>query len=196
MDLIHPDARIHLSAEIGPCVVIGPRVVIHEDVVISPFVSIGSQAEIRDQLRNPPGRCEIQAGTVIREHSTVNGGSDGRVTIIGRNVLLLNGTYVAHDCILEDYVTLCGHASLGGEVRVMIGANLGIGVMVHQFCTIGAYAMLGMGTIVTKKTKIEPGITYVGAPARPIGRNDKGLENVAESYLQLQRERYERLTTC
>ena len=59
---------------------------------------------------------------------------------------------------------------------VYVGANLGLGAIVHQFSRIGAYCMIGMGAVITKKTICEPGYTFVGNPAHSIGVNLKGLE--------------------
>jgi acyl-[acyl carrier protein]--UDP-N-acetylglucosamine O-acyltransferase len=53
----------------------------------------------------------------------------------------------------------------------MEGCNLGLGTITHQFSKIGAYCMLGMGTIVTKTTYILPGGVYIGSPARRIKQN-------------------------
>jgi UDP-N-acetylglucosamine acyltransferase len=70
----------------------------------------------------------------------------------------------------------------------MKGASFGFGVLVHPAKIIGSYSMLGMGCIVTKKQKIEPGKTYVGNPARYIKNNDYGLEKRSISSKNLQSE--------
>jgi acyl-[acyl carrier protein]--UDP-N-acetylglucosamine O-acyltransferase len=67
----------------------------------------------------------------------------------------------------------------------MEGVNMGLGSICHQFKIIGAYSMIGMGTIVTKNSKIEPGNIYIGSPSRFLKENTIGLErnNINKEYL-------------
>lgn len=88
----------------------------------------------------------------------------------------MSGSYVAHDCILEDGITLSSGVRLAGHSHVMKHANLGMGAMVHQYGVIGSYCMVGMGTIVTKNSRIEPGMKYAGVPAQFFSRNSWALE--------------------
>jgi acetyltransferase-like isoleucine patch superfamily enzyme len=55
--------------------------------------------------------------------------------------------------------------------------------------------MIGMGTIITKKSNIKPGGVYVGNPARFIKDNTFGLEknNVSLEYLEELNQRYDEL---
>jgi len=58
----------------------------------------------------------------------------------------------------------------------MEGCNFGLGAVCHQFSIIGAYSMVGMGTVITKNTQITPGKIYVGSPAKYLKENLIGLE--------------------
>jgi acyl-[acyl carrier protein]--UDP-N-acetylglucosamine O-acyltransferase len=58
----------------------------------------------------------------------------------------------------------------------MEGCNFGLNSSCHQFSIIGAYSMIGMGCVIWKKNKIEPGKIYIGNPAKMIGENSIGLE--------------------
>src|SRR5262245_8142997 len=80
---------------------------------------------------------------------------------------------VAHDDVLEDLVTLHPDAHLGGSVRVEEGAELGTGSIVIPGLTIGTRAVLGAGCTVVRSL---PGdATYVGVPATPVVRRDRGF---------------------
>jgi UDP-N-acetylglucosamine acyltransferase len=73
-------------------------------------------------------------------------------------------------------MTLSCNVLIGGHSTIMKGCNLGLGSIVHQFSVIGAYSMLGMGCIVPKSKRIEPGFIYVGNPARMLKMNTIGLQ--------------------
>jgi UDP-N-acetylglucosamine acyltransferase len=100
---------------------------------------------------------------------------DENDTCIGNNNIILRGGHVGHDVIIENDCTISCNVLLGGFSKVMSGVNCGLGVIIHQYSVLGQYSMLGMGTIVTKSSKIEPGNIYVGSPAKLLKRNDVGL---------------------
>ena len=112
---------------------------------------------------------------MFREYITINAGTEG-LTSIGSNVIMLRGSHVAHDCVIEDGVTLSCDAIMLGHVRVMKHSNCGSGCQVHQHQVIGSYSMIGMGCIVTKKTNVEPGQVWVGNPAKRIKTNMLALD--------------------
>jgi len=128
---------------------------------------------------------EIGSDTVIREHvaihrgvlpKTPDKGSLGRFwgTRIGRGCFIMHGTYVAHDCLIEDDVTLSPGVGLAGHCVVLDGATLGMQAAVHQKVTIGGCAMVGMGATVLHD--VPTSAKVVGTPARVIGTNEVGLE--------------------
>jgi UDP-N-acetylglucosamine acyltransferase len=92
----------------------------------------------------------IGDGNVFREGCVVHHGTGQRDTAVGNRCYIMNRVYIAHDSIIGDDVTMSGGVSLGGHVTVQDGANIGLNACVHQFSTIGAYAMIGMGTPVAK----------------------------------------------
>ena len=65
----------------------------------------------------------------------------------------MDSTTIDHDCYIENNVQLNSKVILGGNVHIMNNAQLGIRVTVHQNQIIGSYAMVGMGTIITRKKK-------------------------------------------
>ena len=81
--------------------------------------------------------------------------------------------YVAHDCVIGDYVTFAPNVQCNGNVHIGDGVYIGTGAMIRQGTvdqplTIGAGAVIGMGAVVTKP--VAAGVTVVGNPARVLER--------------------------
>lgn len=196
---IHKTAIIGKNVSIGENVYIGPHCLVMGHTEIGDnshligFSSIGSNAE-HILFFDKEGTVKVGSGAIIREFVTINAGTTEQ-TIIGQDCIFLRGSHVGHDSVLEDAVTLSCNATLGGHSHVMTGANLGLGALVHQRAIIGAYSMLGMGAVVTKKSRIEPGKTYAGNPARLIGENKAGLERNGIRFEELEayNDRYKKL---
>jgi sugar O-acyltransferase (sialic acid O-acetyltransferase NeuD family) len=78
-------------------------------------------------------------------------------------------SYVAHDCVIGDYVTFAPGVKCNGNVVVEDHVYIGTGAVLKQGkpgepLVIGRGALVGMGAVVTKS--VEPGVTVVGNPAR------------------------------
>lgn len=78
-------------------------------------------------------------------------------------------SYVAHDCVIGDFVTFAPRVCCNGNVRIQDHAYIGTGAVLRQGrpgkpLVIGAGAVVGMGAVVTKD--VPPGVTVVGNPAR------------------------------
>lgn len=85
-------------------------------------------------------------------------------------------SYVAHDCVIGDYVTFAPAVKCNGNVVIENNAYIGTGAIIKQGKTgkpivIGEGAIVGMGAVVTKS--VAPGSVVIGNPAKPLGR--KGL---------------------
>lgn len=83
---------------------------------------------------------------------------------IGRHVMVMPGAVFTHDDRLADFVTVASRVCLGGGVRVGEGAYLGAGALVRESRTIGSWALVGMGAVVTRN--IPRREVWAGVPAR------------------------------
>lgn len=178
---VHPTALIEDGAQIGAEVEIGPYSCIGRDVVLGDGVRLGSHVVVTGRTRLGDGTrvfpfasvghqpqdlkfkgekssLEIGKNNVIREHVTMNPGTEGggMVTRIGDGCLFMVAAHVAHDCQVGDNVILVNNATLAGHVEIGDWAIVGGLSAVHQFVRIGRHAMIG-------------GMTGVGNDVIPYG---------------------------
>lgn len=92
-----------------------------------------------------------------------------QITIGNFGIYYLNCT-VAHDCVIEDFVTLCPGANVSGNVELKEGAYLGANSCVVQGrsdtekMVVGRYATVGAGAVVTQN--VPDDIIVKGVPAK------------------------------
>tara|TARA_B000000609_G_C24095992_1_gene305663 strand:+ start:122 stop:790 length:669 start_codon:yes stop_codon:yes gene_type:complete len=200
-NLIHETAIIEENVTIGDNNFIGPYCLITGNTIVGDnnrfeaYVSVGTPAEHRDYFKSSSGSVIIGNGNIIREFVTING-STKNVTKVEDNITLLRGSHLGHDAIIESNVNISCNAMVGGHTYIMKGSNLGLNVLVHQFQIIGSFSMIGMGSVVTKKIKIEPGFTWVGNPVSKLKTNEIGLErqNVTDEILKSETQRFYELS--
>lgn len=174
MSGIHPSAVVEDGAQIDPSATVGPFCLIGSEVVLGPDVELKSHVVVT-------GRTSVGEGTVIfsfavigeipqdlkfkgetsaleigrrnriREHVTMNGGTEGGggVTRVGDDGLFMAGCHIAHDAQVGNRVIVVNNAAVAGhcvlEDDVIIGGLSGI----HQFVRIGQGAIIGAVTMVT-----------------------------------------------
>lgn len=78
-------------------------------------------------------------------------------------------SYVAHDCVIGDFVTFAPGVKCNGNVVIEDDVYIGTGAVIKQGLpgaplVIGKGAVVGMGSVVTRS--VPPGATVVGNPAR------------------------------
>ena len=168
MTKIHPSAIVEKGAELDSDVEVGAyayiggsakigsgTVVAHHATVdgntvlgkcnqIFPYAFIGGKTHDLKFKGGNPG-LRIGDNNVFREYTTAHcSTADKNFTIIGNNNNILAYSHIAHDCIVGDYIVMSSHSALGGHVIVENHAVIGWGSGAHQFCRIGAYAMLSV----------------------------------------------------
>ena len=107
---------------------------------------------------------DIGEGTILCAHTTVTANAK-----IGKFVHLNLYSYVAHDCLVGDFVTFAPNVNCNGNVHIGDHAYIGSGAVIKQGepgnpLRIGEGAIIGMGAVVTKD--VPPHTTVVGNPAR------------------------------
>ena len=205
MTKIHSTAVIEDGASIGENVVIGPYCCIGSDVELSdgvileshvvvagktsiglgthifPFASIGNSPQDL-KYDGEESLLEIGSNNIIREHVTMNPGTQGGglITRVGSNCVFMVGSHVAHDCSLGDNIILVNNATLAGHVEIDDFAIVGGLSAVHQFVRIGRHAMIGgcsgvendvipYGSIVGNRAYLS-GLNLVGLKRRGFSR--------------------------
>ena len=181
--MIHPTAIIEDGAIIGKNNYIGPYCYITSNSIIGDnnrleaFVCIGTPAEHKNILRlqEVGKKCVIGNNNIIREYTTIHSGYTND-TIIGNNNIFQRNSHIGHDALLKNNITLSCNTIVAGHVKVEEGVNMGLGSITHQFTHLPEYCMLGMGTIVTKKSIIEPFSINVGNPSKFLKTNKVAIE--------------------
>ncbi len=93
----------------------------------------------------------------------------GARTRIGRGTILNRGALIGHHSIVGEHVFIGPGANVAGGVRIGDEAYIGIGSIVRDDRTIGPTATVGAGAVVV--SDVEPGVTVIGLPARPMERS-------------------------
>jgi len=197
---IHPTSIIGPNVVLGNNNYIGPFCYIMGDTIIGDnnrfeaYCSIGTPAEHKGYFEYTDGKTIIGNNNIFREYVSVHQGTE-KTTTLGDDIKMQRNSHLGHDSTVENSTTLSCNVIIGGFSYIMEGVNFGLGSICHQRSIIGAYTMMGMGCIITKSNKIEPGKVYIGAPATYLKDNTLGLEkhNVNKEYFNLLVEKYNNL---
>ncbi len=167
--IVSPGAVVPESCTIGPFSTIGPDVVLGEGCtlvshvvlagrtrigarnIIHPFAAIGVAPQDL-KYNGEPTETEIGDENTIREGVTISRGTTkgGGITRVGSGCLLMAYVHIGHDSQVGSHCILANSATLAGHVIIEDHASVGAFSPVHQFCTVGQYAFIGGGTIVTQ----------------------------------------------
>ncbi len=209
MSEVHPTAIVDSGAKIadgcfiGPYCVIGPHVTLgegvrlHSHVVIDGRTSVGARTQIYPfssigqppqdlKYKGEPSELHIGTDNVIREHVTMNPGTEGggMVTEIGNGCLFMPGSHVAHDCRLGNGVIMANNATLAGHVvledYVIMGGLSGA----QQFVRVGRNAIIG--AMAGAKSDVIPFGMVMGRPGILAGLNLVGLKRAGVDGKEIQ----------
>lgn len=156
---------------------------IHDSADVSPEAIVGDGTKIWHY-------SQVREGVRIGKNCII--GKDAYIDInvrVGNNVKIQNGCYIYHGVTLEEGVFLGPGAILTndkvprainpdgspkraadwvrGEILVKRGASIGAGAVVLPGVTVGSFAMVGAGAVLTRDVP-DHGLV-VGNPARLIG---------------------------
>jgi sugar O-acyltransferase (sialic acid O-acetyltransferase NeuD family) len=117
-------------------------------VLIHPMATVGGDCRIGEG-------CVLAAGARVTTNIT-----------LGRHTQLHVNATIGHDSVLDDFVSVYPGATVSGSVHLADAVTIGTGANVLPGVSIGAGAFVGAGAVVT--SDVEPGVTVVGVPAKPI----------------------------
>ncbi|MCX7089555.1 MAG: acyl-ACP--UDP-N-acetylglucosamine O-acyltransferase [Methylococcales bacterium] len=211
---IHPSAYIAADAVLGDNTRVGAFAVIESNVIIGANCTIGAQAIIQPFVKMGDGNVvhphvvlgdlpqdtsfkaetvswlQIGDHNVFREGFTAHRASVANAaTSIGSGGYFMNNSHVAHDCVIGDKTIFANNVAIGGFVEVGNNVFMGGNVVAHQFCRIGAYAIV-QGTTGLNMDVI-PFTLVGGRPARHFRLNTIGLRRAG-----ITGERYKVLETA
>ena len=198
MARIHATAVVDSGAELDADVEVGPYAVIGAGVRIGRGTTLGAHCVIEGpttigcdnrifshaalgaapqdmKYRGEPTELHIGDRNTIREFCTFNRGTsqDAGITRVGDDNWIMAYVHVAHDVQVGHRTILANNATLAGHVHVGDWAIVGGLSGVHQFCRIGAHAMVAFQSHVSQD--VPPFMTVGGNPLAVHGYNAEGL---------------------
>ena len=195
---IHPTAFIAADVSLAEDVTVGPFAVIESGAVVGARCQIDAHAVIHGRVRLGEGNrvhshvvlgdlpqdlgfksetetwLEIGDFNVFREGFTAHRATvAGSATKIGSGCYFMNNSHVAHDCVVGDKTIFANNVAIGGFVEVGNNVFMGGAVVVHQFCRVGAYAIVQGTTGINMD--VLPFTLIGGRPAKHYRLNLVGL---------------------
>ncbi|MDJ0867203.1 MAG: acyl-ACP--UDP-N-acetylglucosamine O-acyltransferase [Myxococcota bacterium] len=188
--VVDPAAKLAEDVEVGPLacvgagVELGPGVVVenHASVTgltrvgrgsrIYPFAAVGGEPQDL-KWRGEQTRLEIGASNRIRENATIHVGTEGGLTVIGDDNLIMNGAHLGHDVRVGSHTVVGSFCGIGGHVEIHDHARLGAFTGVHQFARIGESVMTAANSMLSQDAP--PFSLVAGDRAHLVGINSIGL---------------------
>ncbi len=143
------------------CAIGEPRV---RSKVVEKFTAMGCRfASVVHPSVRIPSSVHVSAGTVV-----MAGTQFTTDVSIGSHAIIYLNCSITHDVEIGDFCLLASGCNLSGGAVLETGAQLGTGVSVLPRRRIGAWAIIGAGSVVTQD--IPANSTAVGVPCRVIKR--------------------------
>jgi sugar O-acyltransferase (sialic acid O-acetyltransferase NeuD family) len=179
--LLDDSTALH-GSEVGGVPVIGPIELVHvhsaarivlttgrpDNYVSRPLIAarLGLPDERYATIVHPSATvgvtCSVGAGSVLLAHVDLTAD-----VAVGRHVAVMPQVVLPHDARVDDFATLASGVRIGGACHVAEGAYIGAGVCVREHLTVGARALVGMGSLVTRNVPSER--LWMGSPASDAG---------------------------
>jgi UDP-N-acetylglucosamine acyltransferase len=198
MSIIHPNAQVHVSADIANDVEVGAFALIDQDVTVGSGSFIRPHAIIRRYTRmgsnnyvdsfavlgsepqdlkfdsNTVSYLEIGNDNTFREGVTISRATgDGEKTIVGNHTFWMSNSHAGHNAVINDHVIFVNGSLAAGHCTIGKGAILPANGAVHQFCWVGENAMFQGGSFVSMH--VPPYVVCAGAN-NVIALNSIGLK--------------------
>ena len=144
---------------------------VHEKASIIGDVKIGEECFVGAGavVRGDYGTIEIGDRTSIQENSVIHARPDDKCSV-GNDVQIGHGS-ILHNCSVKDY------------------AVIGLGSCICDFATVGVWAIVGEGAVVSAKSDVPDGKVAVGVPAkvlRAVRQDEKDLwSSYKKKYVEL-----------
>ena len=167
------------KAKIGKNCTIRSGAIIYADVSLGDNVKTGHNILVRENTA-------IGNNTLIGTNVVIEGDCK-----IGNNVSLQSNVYIPKNCVIEDFAFLgpcvvitndkypirekLNHSDLKGAI-IRKGASIGANATILCGITIGKFAIVGAGSVVTKD--VPDFALVIGNPAKVIGKVNKKGERV------------------
>jgi UDP-N-acetylglucosamine acyltransferase len=166
--VVHPQARLDPSVEVGPYAVIDENVELGAHCIVGPHVyltgwtTIGRYNQFHAgcvvgdapqdlKYKGEPTRMRIGDYNTFREHVTAHrSNSAAEETLIGSHNFLMAHCHIAHNCRLGDHIIIANGALLAGHVTVQDRAFISGNCFVHQFCRVGTLSFMQGGAGISK----------------------------------------------
>jgi len=203
--IIHPQAKLDATVQVGPFAVIDAGIELGADCVVGPHVYLTGETKIGEnnhfhagcvigdapqdlKYKGEPTRLRIGDNNVFREHFTIHrSNKPDTVTIVGSHNFFMANSHVAHNCVIGDHVILANGVLLAGHAEVGDRAFLSGNCLVHQFTRVGTLAMMQGGSAISQDL---PPFTMLSQGNLMCGLNVVGLRRAgfaAEQRLELKR---------
>jgi UDP-N-acetylglucosamine acyltransferase len=158
--IVHPGAQLHESVRVGPYSVIDEHVTLGAGCEIGPHVHLTGHTTIGVGNRfhagcvigdapqdlkyiGEPTRLIIGERNLFREHVTVHrSNTPDEDTRIGAENFFMANSHVGHNSIIGNKAVLANGVLIAGHAMIGDGAFLAGNAVVHQFCRVGAMAMM------------------------------------------------------
>ncbi len=201
--IVEPGAQLGVDVELGAYAFVGAGVQLgdgtrlHHHASVEGRTSLGKACEIfpyaciggkTQDLKFKGGAPGLRVGerNVFREYVTIHAATyDGDFTVIGSGNTILAYSHIAHDCVVGDDCVMSNGTMLAGHVTIEDHVIIGGYGGVHQFCRIGAYAMLSATAKLVQD--LPPFFIADGTPAVVRAFNKVGLERNGHEPVQIER---------